>query len=152
VGQAGAGIRELDDWLDRRGPHIAAQTANHATRHVRRTTGGIEKALEVVKSRLYDPRASNVTCGGFIAGRPRFGLTVTSTPAGRKRGQWLGTALELAALRIGRRARADGERRVAQLNSGTRRPGMSFGPATNRQATGWVTVRRPTCWMITDAV
>ena len=51
------GIRELDDWFDRRGPHIAAQIANHATRHVRRTTGGIEKALKVVKSRLYDRRA-----------------------------------------------------------------------------------------------
>ncbi|TAM58363.1 MAG: hypothetical protein EPN50_08525, partial [Chloroflexota bacterium] len=35
------GIRELDDWLDRRGAPIAAQIASHATRHVRRTTGGL---------------------------------------------------------------------------------------------------------------
>jgi hypothetical protein len=36
---------------------MTTQIANHATRHVRRTTGGIEKALKVVKSRLYDRRA-----------------------------------------------------------------------------------------------
>src|SRR6476619_1842605 len=29
---------------------------------------------------------------------------------------------------------------------------MPFGPATNRQATGWVTVRRPTCSVITDTL
>jgi hypothetical protein len=51
------GIRELDDWLDRRGPRVGAQIVNHTTRQVRRTTGGIEKALKVVKSRLYDRRA-----------------------------------------------------------------------------------------------
>src|SRR6476646_5136322 len=29
---------------------------------------------------------------------------------------------------------------------------MPLGPATSRQATGWVTLRRPTCSVTTDAV
>ena len=32
------------------------------------------------------------------------------------------------------------------------RLGIPLGPATNRQATGWVTVRRPTSSVITDTV
>jgi hypothetical protein len=50
------GVRELDGWMRRRGPQVAAQVANHAVRRVPRTTGGLETALGTVKTRLRQRR------------------------------------------------------------------------------------------------